>query len=356
MTTTPMPVEPERLRHGRGQALLRRDFVGQAAQDDQLRWWHNRALHQTYGVAHGLQVAFELDGDVRIARVRPGLAYDCFGRELQLQDERRLPVPDAAEELALVIAYQADETPPCSPPPAGYCRDCRTPDAGITFRWLPHSAFTPHDGIELATTAEVKNGEDATDAQMFAPKRARAMTRPRTGRGATVPGETAWKPWVEPGADEIILAGIQVEIDTSAAGFTATPCYFAEITGSMWNSVIPMMLILPFTHIDEATKTGFTFRILAPWLYAYYGFRTVEAPALAEESPPSEGVHLVDVHERELHLVDRGFTETTEPRFDNAILGLGRETKLAVNWIGIQRQGDDDATAQRTGRRSAWVS
>jgi hypothetical protein len=346
-----MPVEPERLRHGRGQALLRRDFVGQAAQDDQLRWWHNRALHQTYGVAHGLQVEFELDGDVRIARVSPGLAYDCFGRELQLQDERRLPVPDTAQDVALVITYQADETPPCAPPPAGYCLAGRTPDAGITFRWLPPSAFTPHDGVELATTADVRNSAYASDAQMFAPKRTRAMTRPRTGRGATVPGETAWKSWVELAADDIILAGIQVEIDTSAAGFTAIPCYFAEITGSMWNSAVPLMLILPFTHIAEATKTGFTFRILAPWLYASYGFRTVEATALAAEPASSEGVHLVDAHEREIQLVSRAFTETTEPRFDNAILGLGRLTKLAVNWIGIQRQGDDLA-AQQIGRRS----
>ncbi len=354
MTTPLIPVEPERLRHGRGQAMLRRDFVGQAAQDDQLRWWHNRALHQTYGVAHGLHVEFEMDGGVRIARVRPGLAYDCFGRELQLRDERRLPVPDEAEDVALVIAYQADETPPCSPP-AGYCRDRPTPDAGVTFRWLPPSAYTPHDGIELASTAEARNDEDATSTRMFAPERARAMARPRTRHGATVPGETAWQSWVEPVEDTIILAGIQVEIDTSAAGFTATPCYFAEITGSMWNSAVPLMLLLPFRHIAEATKTGFTFRILAPWLYTAYGFRTVET-SLATEPAPPEGVHLVDVHEREIHLNSRAFTERAEPRFDNAILGLGRLTKLAVNWIGIQHQGDDDLTARYTGRRSVWVS
>ena len=54
-----IPVAPLRLRHGHGERLLRHDADGQDAQDGQLRWWHNRAVHRAYGVVQGLGVRFD---------------------------------------------------------------------------------------------------------------------------------------------------------------------------------------------------------------------------------------------------------------------------------------------------------
>ena len=58
-------VSPERLQHQTGEALLRRDFADQAAQDDQLRWWHTRALHGAWGISEGLSVTAALPGTAK---------------------------------------------------------------------------------------------------------------------------------------------------------------------------------------------------------------------------------------------------------------------------------------------------
>src|SRR4030095_3370535 len=90
----PKQVELERLRYWHGQRLRSRDFRDQTAIEAQLRWWHNRALHNTFGVSLGLRVSpVPASGSLTAVRVTCGLAYDCFGRELILQDTREIPVP-----------------------------------------------------------------------------------------------------------------------------------------------------------------------------------------------------------------------------------------------------------------------
>src|SRR5918912_56411 len=83
---TPIQTEIERLRYWQGQKLGSRDFRDQALIEAQLRWWHNRALHNAFGVSRGLQVTRVPDADAFTAlSVARGLAYDCYGRELLLQ-------------------------------------------------------------------------------------------------------------------------------------------------------------------------------------------------------------------------------------------------------------------------------
>jgi hypothetical protein len=297
-----VPVAPQRLRHGRGETLLGRDFADQAAQDDQLRWWHSRALHRAYGVVQGLQVTVAPVGGVETAEVRPGLAYDCHGRELLLDRPRRLPVPEDTEQLVLVIASAAPEAG-CAPPPGGWCRDERAGAGGVELRWVRRSELTLRDGVPLTLSDE---------AAVFSAPKARPLARPRIGHGATIPGETAWGLWVEAFPDEQVLRlGIQVEVDTSAAGFTAVPCYFAQVTGSMWTARLSSILLLPFGHVAQAAKDRFTFRLLAPWLYAFERLG-------AERRRPGE------------------------PDLRSAVRGLVRATNLAVTWIGIQQRSDGD--------------
>ena len=318
-----VPVEPQRLRHGRGEALLRRDFADQAAQDDQLRWWHARALHQAFGVVTGLGVTIAPVGGVDTAQVEPGLAYDAHGRELLLDRPAQVPVPADGTALVLVIGSAAAE-PGCDPPPGGVCRDERAGAGGVVLRWVPRAELSLRDGVPLTATGT---------ATPFSAPRARPLARPRIGHGTTIPGETAWRPWVKVFPDEQVLRlGIQVEVDTSAAGFTTAPCYFTQVTGSMWTPEVPLVLLLPFGHVAQAAKDRFTFRILAPWLYAVGRIGMPrkrepepEAPVLLEGTPAAEVRRALD-----------------GPELRQAFLGLGRVNRLAVTWTGIQQRGDGD--------------
>ncbi|MEU2258417.1 hypothetical protein ABZ540_35215 [Nocardia xishanensis] len=243
MMTDPLhPVDPLRLRHIHGEALLGRDLSDQSAQDQQLRWWHNRALHRAYGIVSGLEVMPPEDG---VATVAPGLAYDRRGRELRLDQCRTVEVPPSAE-LHLMLMWHPSEP------------------GEVTLSWLPRDAAAHSDGVRLA----VDDAENPA-AQV------RPLARPRIGRGATIPGATAWRPWTEEIHGDEWYLGFQVEVDTSAAGFTDVPCYFTQITGSIQitastsdpTATHAVQLFVPsFDHIARTSKDGVTVRLLMPWL------------------------------------------------------------------------------------------
>ena len=101
------------------------------------------------------------------------------------------------------------------------------------------------------------------------------------------------------------MLGLQVKVDTSAAGFTQTPCYFVWLSGDLWSSDLPVkyaksqdtesqdiegqgtegqateveiplgkrlsfgwsfiqILAMRFGHIAEPTPTGFIYRLWMP--------------------------------------------------------------------------------------------
>src|SRR5262249_12580071 len=84
----------------------------------------------------------------------------------------------------------------------------------------------------------------------------RPFAWPRPGSSAKPEGETAWQPWSE----SVSLAGesftpvpvgMQVTVDTSAAGFTETACYFGWLSGTLWDRSNIEFFPAPFTHIDR---------------------------------------------------------------------------------------------------------
>ena len=101
---TRRPVDIQRLRHVTRELLRSRDFRDQEAFSKQLRWWHNRALHDAFGVASGLSVA--LAADVASALVQPGIAYDRVGRELLVFAPRPVPLPGQQQPMTLVVRYR----------------------------------------------------------------------------------------------------------------------------------------------------------------------------------------------------------------------------------------------------------
>lgn len=310
--------ELERLRYRQGQRLLSRDFQDQAAIEAQLRWWHNRALHNAYGIAQGLEPT--LSGtDSRVVRIASGVAYDCFGRELTVRREWVGRVPDATENLTLLLAYGPRPVDGGCHDAAGIADAC---GASADFAWMPTREVTFRDGVPVCripyeTTAEMdvspematrihavlpatgryernvlvvrgvlsRRDRDAllnlpiaakiawTDVGQYrraifdlfersqigyARVKGHLQARPRMTAGATVPGATDWQPWVK--SDTLI--GLQVRIDTSMAGFSETPCYFASLQG------LPRagrgFRTMTFEHTDSASTTGFVFRFWIP--------------------------------------------------------------------------------------------
>ena len=138
----PDSIEPQRLRYWQGQMLKSRDFRDQATVVAQLRWWHNRALHNAYGVREGLTVT-PVEGR-KFVRVMCGVAYDCYGRELILQTTREIPLP-ATGPQTLLIRYR--ET-------AQFPREERT-ISGVLAGWA--QGFLGAAGICLETHSARRN-------------------------------------------------------------------------------------------------------------------------------------------------------------------------------------------------------
>jgi hypothetical protein len=245
-------LELERVHYEPGQTLASADLRVQVDGAAQLRWWHNRALHTAFGVAAGLEVSETQDTDGRrLALVEAGVAHDAFGRELILCERKRVQFPDTSHRLSLLLRYPSN---------VGRSRSLRR-SVG-EFVWKATRDWKVRDGVPLAYT-------DAAGNLVFRPWRrplARPLTRPRVASGMTLPGATPWTVWnpVELGDEGTSLSlGFQTEIDTSSAGFTKTPCYFAWLEGSRLNAGNRRMLASR-EHLESETERDFIFCVWLP--------------------------------------------------------------------------------------------
>lgn len=258
-------VELERLQYRQGQLLRSRDFRDQAAIEAQLRWWHNRALHNAFGVAEGLSVEVNSNSVI----VQPGLAYDCFGRELILAAPGKLrvpPKPAAATQLTLVVRYRESSALRRKRELAGACLPGRIAlrTEQVELVWAPAGAIELADSVPLGTLLydESGTGWNFKAARNFV----RPLARPRIGSGITIPGRTNWKEW-DPKIGQTALGflGFETSVDTSASGFTDLPCYFAWLEGipSLHVGQSEILPVIISQHIAEASILGFRFRFLA---------------------------------------------------------------------------------------------
>jgi hypothetical protein len=302
----------ERVRYWQGQMLRSKDFADLEAVESQRRWWHNRALHEAYGVREGL-VAWEYPaaGPTTAIFVEPGVAYDCFGRELILERPQIVPLPTsgsagAVGTFSLVIHYHR----PCAD--RGREAVCWTYSGPIgtgtvAFFWKPTALFTPTDGVSLGevTTTLVKNQVVATLDPRFVPTASRAVARPMLASGTTIPGNTPWELWTY-GLRQTPI-GVQTKIDTSAAGFVDRPVYFAWLQGSIWMPQTLELVPALFPSIADDTVTGFTFRLLLSF--------PPEDNDIFMSSTVNPVFHFIDANEFPL---------------------FARQHDLYVNWLGCQ--------------------
>jgi hypothetical protein len=254
--------ELQRIRYWQGQTLRSRDFRDQLGLDARRRRLHNRALHGGLGISFGLGVIKKTSSPL-VLTVACGLAYDGAGRELVLQRPRDVTAP--AQSAWLVLRWRSEErtsSSSCPPPDPGCILDGALDlERDAELAWHPEGSLDPVNGVVLARVTSM--GHDTS----FRPRLARPLARPRLARGETVRGNTPWERWEidEPdgqGGLRKKAIGVQTFIDTAAAGFTATPCYFATLGSPEWNLQATEFAPAFFPQVADPTVDGFTFRLL----------------------------------------------------------------------------------------------
>jgi hypothetical protein len=262
--------ELERPLFWRGQRLESRDLNDVGAGQDERQWWHNRAVHDAYGVVAGLAVGPDTKAPPSL-RVQPGLAYDGYGRELVLLETTRVAPPATAGRKpvgawVLLLRARAEDAAGCR------CAGVLGPPRAELV-WQRAARAGVADGVPLARGSWGRDGGELffRRDEDFRPLRARPFARPRVGRGETPPGATAWRPWTEivapVGTSARLMTtarGIEVTIDTSAAGFTRTPCYFAWLQGGLWQLAHRLALTVPLPRITREGRDELTFSLWDP--------------------------------------------------------------------------------------------
>jgi hypothetical protein len=267
--TTVEQRELERVRYWQGQLLRSKDFRVQMNTDAQLRAWHNRALHSAYGIALGYEISPLPDtGPLTGIRIQPGVAYDCFGRAITLVAEQVVLIPpapaDGSGSMTLLLRYPETSQFPKPGETAGVCLTCCavTSPESPEFVWKPSDQVTATDGVPAARVS-YDRGQPLFDAVFITPA-ARPIAKPYLANGETIPGGTVWTAWKEGSPGNQITLGLQTVVDTSEAGFTRTPCYFAWLQGLEKDLAGLRQASVLFTSLADPAPDHFTFRILVP--------------------------------------------------------------------------------------------
>jgi len=261
----------ERVRYWQGQMLRSRDFRSIEDVESQRRWWHNRALHNAYGVAEGFDcelVPASASAPAAVS-VSPGVAYDVFGRELILESPQTITLPPNVMQTAagtrLIVRYkghtcglQWDEVSEVC-----WAQNGAMHPGTVELAWKLTNDFAPKDGVAICGVPFSGTPLTASLDTSFVQLPTHPVARPLLASGNTIPGNTAWQPWTF----GPITLGVQTWIDTSAAGFTRVPCYFAWLQGLPWHSQTQALISVIYPSITDEATTGFTFRLWLPFPY-----------------------------------------------------------------------------------------
>jgi hypothetical protein len=240
----------ERLQFFNGQRLFAEDVQGIEQFNREMRWLHNRSLHQP-GIGNGYSVSGNM-GD-REVTIGPGYAIDSLGREIVLNQSHVEPVPPVSSDKGetalydLVVSYPEDSALDETETRQGVCLprgSVRLQEAPV-FCWVRlerkekgqpdakdpklRSEITRHIRIRLARI-EVMNCQLAKCVSLAERGSARPECRPYIGCGREP--VTARKDIDLPPNDQFGgAAAFIVTVDTSAAGFVTIPTYTAHIEG-----------------------------------------------------------------------------------------------------------------------------
>jgi hypothetical protein len=267
----------ERLRFFDGQRLFAADLEALEGFHRELRWLHNRSLHQP-GIGSGYAV-YGATGD-REVRIGPGYAIDACGREIVLTEERVESVPpDAGTDgdkpsptyYDLTVSYPVDEDLQEAETRAGICRPrgvVRLREEPV-FCWVQLVGEKPdlvapqpyRDEISqgckiVIARAEILNCKLNQPLSVSQRLSARPPQRPYIACGS---GQPQWDMANQLGPPQLNI-GLVASINTTEAGFRSVPCYSARIDGK--RQIGTTLLFDVFTAIDNSQKDAFEFHLL----------------------------------------------------------------------------------------------
>jgi hypothetical protein len=229
-----------------GQVLASRDLRDDQHTSDRLRHLHIHYLHKTWGVVEGLNVLSISSAGVIVG---PGYALDIEGRELLLPKAKAFAAPQnitASTTMYLVIS-KGSATACCSAPdPSQLCPGVA---ATITIEegelsWKTVNQVRWGYDVLLARVL-IQNGKTASAVDTSVQRRAATLAQPRMWSDTTQQGQTGWTD-----GPVSSLVEIDANVDTSNAGFLATPLYFAYLTGTSQAAS---------GYISSTSATSFTF-------------------------------------------------------------------------------------------------
>lgn len=264
MTGTAGIPKLERVTFFRGQRLTDRDLTELQRAQQELRWLHNRSLH-SWGIGIGFAVSGER-GDTVIS-VGSGYGVDCQGRDVILTEPITITVPAVAggpggaeAVYYLVAAYQSNEKQTITEQRPGVC----LPEGTVRLSEEPLIDWrTPEqllEGHELVLAqAWIRNCQLSRPLSLTPRRFARPAQQPYIAAGETGVETTAWELWGE-GAENL---GLLTHVDTSAARFTSTPNYMANVAGDRYllDDDGLEVLISGIAIVTDATPDSFTLRV-----------------------------------------------------------------------------------------------
>jgi hypothetical protein len=256
----------ERLQFFDGQRLFASDLQGPDEFNREMRWLHNRSLHQP-GIGSGYAVNGK-KGD-REVQIGAGYAIDAEGREIVLIETLVVAVPPVAGDVAgapmiydLTVSYPDDSDLEVTETREGVC----LPRGVVRRREVPVFCWVRLDangqpvdpqlkqevlaGMKLVLArAEVLNCQLDKDLSIAQRRNARPPRQPyivcgeaqptewrlfRLNEEGEAPGGIATGQFIGP---FISAFGLTAEIDTSSALFQTTPSYSARISGPRLKNV-----------------------------------------------------------------------------------------------------------------------
>lgn len=231
---------------------------------------HTRYLHETWGVALGFELTIE--DDERTIAIGPGHAVDALGRDILLAKGGKVAVPDVAcsERLVLTLRYREDAA---FHDRRELDRVCLSGGLDLKNERPVFSWYRPGEvrfGIEVPLASVIVEGGMIQNGPDLRVRRTtRPLARPHIGRGETEAGRTGWQYNIENTASPDF--GLFVNVDTSAAGFTHAPLYFAQVIGDFSNPQRGRTLgafgrraalsLGSQVYIARSSQAGFTLRV-----------------------------------------------------------------------------------------------
>ncbi len=320
---TGLEIPFERITYRDGQQLTARDLQDDQQRDARLRWLHTRYLHQTWGIALGLEVR-RVEGDDTVVAVGPGYAVDEVGRDIVLAEGLHISVPEVAGSFVLTLSYQPDSAFRDRQGAAIICisggLDSRRERP--VFTWQRPEAV--HFGPEVPLVQVVVDEAGAIQGEeldLRARRNAQPFVRPHMGWGITEPGQTGWDSWEEEGSlggRTARTLGLEVTVDTTEAGFIKTPYYFAVLQSDAspepWSGDSGSTFFLGNAgFITNPTKESFTYRLLKT------------------DYPPFETVSVNEAEQQQWHITWLGLEPVTgcEP----PLIFLYTLAGLPIDWL-----------------------